>query len=535
MLPQIAWLVLISLISVATGLSCENPGDHLPLTADDDTTAYFANDQVPELRLQLNETSQQQLRDEPRKYAPATLIENDSVRFENVSVKLKGAAGSYRDFDDRPGFTLRAEKKQPGQTFHGMAKFHLNNAVQDETYLNEWIGWQLFQAAGYPAPQVAHVRLWINDRDMGLYVLREGFDERFLRRTVGGSDGVLFDGGFLQDIDDDLELDLGPKKKGRAKLQQLAIACSQTDPATRFRMLEEQLDIPRFLQFMALERLVGHWDGYSLNINNYRLYFPPDGKAFFLPHGMDQILGEPWAGLYDHSPALIAQCVMQNPDWRANYQSELQRLAPFLTKPEFWEPRFARMRDKLIPTLTEFDAELAATTNQRIDELIDRWRERTQNMDELISHGWPQALEIEPGQTLPLTEWYPHPETEETQLEEAELEGLRVYSIRGTGTGEVLGSWRHTLFLTRGRYRVEARVQTLAVVPIRSDLLRGAALYRQDEPAFQRFVGDQTWTKCVDEFEVREDLQPVELVLSLRAKYGQAWFDRESLQLIRLE
>ncbi len=60
--------------------------------------------------------------------------------------------------------------------------------------MSEWLGSEIFRQAGYPAPRVGHVRLWINDRDLGLYVIREGFDDAFLKRVFGSADGNLFDG-----------------------------------------------------------------------------------------------------------------------------------------------------------------------------------------------------------------------------------------------------------------------------------------------------------------------------------------------------
>ena len=148
-------------------------------------------------------------------------------------VKLKGAAGSYRDFDDRPCLTLNIDKYKKGQRLHGMEKFHLNNAAQDESYLSEWLGSELFRKAGIPTPRVAHVRLWINDRVLGLYVLREGFDEPFLKRSFGANDGNLYDGGFLQDIDSELEMDSGDDPDNRDDLLGLVTACYQPDATVR--------------------------------------------------------------------------------------------------------------------------------------------------------------------------------------------------------------------------------------------------------------------------------------------------------------
>ncbi len=60
------------------------------------------------------------------------------------------------------------------------------------------VGFGDLSSSRLPGTRVGHVRLWINDRDLGLYVIREGFDEGFLKRAFGATDGNLYDGGFVQ-------------------------------------------------------------------------------------------------------------------------------------------------------------------------------------------------------------------------------------------------------------------------------------------------------------------------------------------------
>lgn len=62
----------------------------------------------------------------------------------------------------------------------------------------------------------------------------------------------------------------------------------------RWQAVEDVLAVEPFLTFAAPELMTGHWDGYCLSRNNYRLHADPaDGGRFhFLPHGMDQIFGD---------------------------------------------------------------------------------------------------------------------------------------------------------------------------------------------------------------------------------------------------
>ncbi len=98
-----------------------------------ETVSFFESNTVTELKLTIDDQGQENLRQSPREYTRCSLTENGVNSFKRIGVKLKGAAGSYRDFDDRPGLTLNVDKYKKDQRFHGMEKFHLNNAVQDET------------------------------------------------------------------------------------------------------------------------------------------------------------------------------------------------------------------------------------------------------------------------------------------------------------------------------------------------------------------------------------------------------------------
>ncbi len=271
-----------------------------------------------------------------------------------AQLKLKGAAGSFRGLDDRPALTLNmgppndakpdakkvAQKdakidskkgaKSGESRFHGLDKFHLNNSVQDESYLAELICSQLCREAGCPAARVTHARVWLNGRDLGFYVLKEGLDEHFLARNFPGSQGRgnLYDGGFLQDIDAALERDEGEGPDDKADLKALVAACREGDPAKRWRLIAERLDVDAFLNLTALELMMSHWDGYVQNRNNYRVYFRPDDKrALFLPHGMDQMFGDPGYSVFHVPGALVASAVLQNPDWKIKYRQRSPRAA----------------------------------------------------------------------------------------------------------------------------------------------------------------------------------------------------------------
>src|SRR5437763_1303957 len=79
---------------------------------------------------------------------------------------------------------------------------------------------EMFRAAGVPASRVTHAVVTINGKRRGLYYLKEGYDKHFLKQHFKGRDGNLYDGGFLRDVDQPLQLLTGKSDvKGHADLK----------------------------------------------------------------------------------------------------------------------------------------------------------------------------------------------------------------------------------------------------------------------------------------------------------------------------
>ena len=98
-----------------------------PRDASDD---FFDNGVIPQLKIELKESQAKKLREDARRYAKCKLIEtlpDGETTYSDVAIKLKGAAGSFRELDDRPAFTLNMHKHLKGQTFHAMEKLHLGS------------------------------------------------------------------------------------------------------------------------------------------------------------------------------------------------------------------------------------------------------------------------------------------------------------------------------------------------------------------------------------------------------------------------
>ena len=273
----------------------------------------FATHPVWRIEIELTPQNIERLRAESRSYVPASIRAFGEV-FRDVGVRLKGT-GSYRPLDDKPSFTLDFAKFVRGQALRGLQKIHLNNAVQDSTYLREQIGAELFLAAQVPVPRVAHALVTLNGRELGLYVVKEGFTQEFLRRHFVSVDGYLYDTDNGHDVDERMKRHLGQNSTdAQIDLQRLAAAAMEPDLSRRWEHLQHILDMDRIIAFMTLELMICHWHGYCLGRNNFRIYHDPQtDKIIFLPSGMDQIFSKadmPW------KPEMAGLVVQADQKWR---------------------------------------------------------------------------------------------------------------------------------------------------------------------------------------------------------------------------
>jgi spore coat protein H len=495
-----------------------------------DADGFFERAPVSELRIRLSSKQEEQLRHDPRRYVDCTLIENDKLIYDKIRVKLKGSAGSFREVDDRPSLTLSTKKN--GERFHGLSKFHLNSSVQDESYLHELVASQVCAEAGCPTARVTHARVWFNDRDLGLYVLKEGYDEVFLNRHFRNSRGDLYDGGAGQDIDAELERGAGQESDDRSDLESLVEACREEDPERRWALIEERLDIDRFLNFVALELMLCHWDGYAQAHNNYRVYFRADDKkACFFPHGMDQILEDPNYSVFQQPNGLVARAVLENPVWQDKYRARVMELLPQFA-PQKLQGKIDAGLARIMPAAEKIGADFA----QKVEDQARGFRERAGQRQECILHPRaPEPIEFNAEGWVQIDGWEPRTD-DDAKLEQQEQEGRNCLLIEVGPSKHCTASFRSEVLLTKGKYRLEGNVKTTDVVAEADDKGPGGAGLRISGAVRENQSSDSAdWQSLSQAFEIEEDSRTVVLIAELRGSAGSALFELPSLRVVRLE
>jgi spore coat protein H len=524
-----AWAVAVGLTALGTAAWASAARAELV------GTELFERGWVPDIVVELGAAEQAALRAAPRSYVPATLRQGTSL-WHQVGVHLKGRT-SFRPLEDRPSLTVSFDRFVPGQRFYGLAKIHLHNAADDPTLLNEWLGAELFRAAGIPATRVGLARVGLSRRQLGLYVLKEGFTPDFLAAHFPPPQGNLYEPVQGNDIDGQMELVVGRVTDAGATdiehgLRALAQAALDPDPDRRWPRLESVLDLDRFLTFMALEVLLGHRDGYCIARNNYRVYQPPSpGKTVFLPHGMDVLLGNPDLPVQPQMAGLVARAVVETPQGRDQYRERLNFLLTNLLRADWIATRIDQRLAALRPSLTRAEARHLA---QGAAVVKQRLAARAAAVARQLAEPEPALLQFEHG-VARLGPWRPVDPPAGGHLDQVKTaDGRQALYVRaGPRTAT---SWRTRVRLPQGRYRFEGRVQLAGVVPLPYGRNQGAGLRVIGIgrlPPYN-FTGSSAWKMLSLEFSVTQPVTELELACELRAAAGEAWFELESLRLVWL-
>ncbi|MEW6158700.1 MAG: CotH kinase family protein [Verrucomicrobiota bacterium] len=464
-------------------------------------------------------------------------VQEGGVTYTNVAIHLKGAAGSFRPFDDKPALTLHFSKHAPGQKFHGYNKISLNNSVQDPSYLCEAISRELFDAAGVPVPRADHATVVVNGRDLGLYVMTEGFGKPFLRRYFKEVSGNLYDGGFCQEITGYLDTNSGDNPNDRSDLKRLIAACQERDPDARWQRLNEVLDVERFLSLLAMEVMTCHWDGYALNRNNYRVFHNVEtDRMIFIPHGLDQMFGtfrsSPTSEIQPAMRGMVAQAVMSIPEGRKAYLARVAELRSTVFLEEKITNRVLELSRRIRPTLAAYGEYVAEQHDHHVAHLTRRIVTRAQSITHQLKAPIEPVEFDEQGVAL-LTNWSERIATPQPGLlrfEKTEEDGLKLLGVNASSRGGA-ASWRTRAILGRGEYRFEGRARAGKLTGM--DDRSGICLRISGGQGRYVIPPVGEWVDLGYRFRVDEPMQDVELVCELRVSDGEAFFDESSLRLIK--
>lgn len=263
----------------------------------------------------------------------------DGERIGEVGVRKKGFIGSISA--QRPSLKLKLHAYAKSRSYRGIKRLTLNNNLQDPSQVKQYLTYKWFRKAGLPAPRCGFARVSVNGHDLGIYSNVEPVKKPMLRDRFGSADGTLYEstaGDFSVPSLGSFETKTNVRADDRSALKKV-IAILDSAGEDRAARIAKLVDLDQFIRFWSAEMMLGHWDGYAGNRNNFFVYLEPRSNRFvFLPWGADGGLesGNPF--ITEEVPWLIrakgrlCKLVWSDPTYRRRYLATVKRMID-----EWWD------------------------------------------------------------------------------------------------------------------------------------------------------------------------------------------------------
>jgi len=241
-------------------------------------------------------------------YGMANVTIGDETIYR-VGVRYKGNGTFFGGQESgKYSFKIDFNEYHDALEFRGLKKINLNNNVIDPSMLREALSYGLFREAGVPASRTGWARVYLTvdgqtDRKyLGLYLVVEQVDKRFLKRVYGSSQGLLVKpstfGAFRYFGDDWEKYEAAyfpktePSPEQRQRLIDFALLVQTAGDAEFEATIKDYLDMDEFLSFLAVNVILSNLDSFLGGSQNYYAYLEPTSNKFqLLPWDLDISFG----------------------------------------------------------------------------------------------------------------------------------------------------------------------------------------------------------------------------------------------------
>ena len=335
----------------------------------------FAPDRVTDIKIQLAEADWDKIRIQSRSFGEAlskelakkifTYVKGnvtiDGVLIENVGIRKKGFIGSLSA--ERPSLKIKFSEYVDQSPISGLDRLTLNNNKQDDGRICQFLSYKLFRESGTHAPRCGFASVSVNGKHLGIYSNVEAIKPDFLKNSFGDKSGALYEGTVTDFFPEYVTKFESKNKRAKSEYINAVVDVLNVEKMTddELEKVDQLVDVESFVKFWAMESLIGFWDGYCSNQNNYYLYRDPTNEKFyFIPWGTDSAFTEnsplPPFRIRPrsvHGKAILPNKIYRNERIQADYEATLMS---FLN--EHWdEEKLVAEVDRLEAMLQEHLAE----------------------------------------------------------------------------------------------------------------------------------------------------------------------------------
>lgn len=308
-------------------------------------TRLFAPDRISKIQITLKPEDWDKIRLQSRTFSEAltkelpekifTYVKGDvvidGVSIKDVGIRKKGFIGSLNS--DRPSLKIKFAEYVDQSPAVGLDRLTLNNNNQDPGRICQFLSYKLFRDSGTHTPRCGFAAVTVNGKYLGIYSNVEPIKSDFLKHSFGSSSGALYEGTVTDFFDK--YVDKFESKNKSAKTKHIAavtkILAADELSDEQIAELDQLVDLESFQKYWAMESLIGFWDSYCSNQNNYYLYRDSETRKFhFIPWGADSAFTEssPIPPYFTrprsvHGKAVLPNRLYQNEEIQSAYKSTL--------------------------------------------------------------------------------------------------------------------------------------------------------------------------------------------------------------------
>jgi spore coat protein H len=175
----------------------------------------------------------------------------------------------------------------------GKTTYNFNAEYEDISYMQQYIASHLFHKSGHHCFNTEHVRLYLNDEFLGLYLSVENMDEDFLSARNLDPNGGLYkakiDGASLSIYDNVYyHWDINAGNTNFNNLIDIIDLFDNTSIDNYYHFANEFLDYDKMINILAVNLLLRNYSSYY---HNYFMYHDVNnsGKWTMLPWDLDKV------------------------------------------------------------------------------------------------------------------------------------------------------------------------------------------------------------------------------------------------------
>ncbi|SCZ80202.1 CotH protein [Acidaminobacter hydrogenoformans DSM 2784] len=119
----------------------------------------------------------------------------NGTTLKDVGIRPKGNSSLKQvasSDSDRYSFRIKFDKYVEGQTCFGLDQMVVNNMMGDNSYMKEYISYDLMKTIGVDTPYFGFTDITVNGQPWGLYLAVELYNDSYEERVYGDTTGALF-------------------------------------------------------------------------------------------------------------------------------------------------------------------------------------------------------------------------------------------------------------------------------------------------------------------------------------------------------